>query len=296
MHKTQELVKTLRKQAAQYFKSKGCATARCGYILASRADWPKNIILRKVADYIESKKRQAQINGRSFPLHKYIHHGLSSQACLFNLLGPLLVDGDYVTLKGILELSGLPLSGAITSAEFEFEDRKIFAESRGQPSSIDLHVKTDDDEAVFAEFKFTEVGFGSCSLYRKGRCDGANPRNDLNSCCLHKMGRTYMALMNRYGLLGGSDSCPFTEFYQAYRVLLCALENDGCFLLICDERNPAFWGCGEEVTGEVYVRFRELLPPGIADKVFVLSIQRIVEHLEKHLKPSWLLEFRRKYL
>jgi hypothetical protein len=37
--------------------------------------------------------------GNNFPLHKYIQHGLNSQALLFNLIGPLLTRRAQRTFR-----------------------------------------------------------------------------------------------------------------------------------------------------------------------------------------------------
>ncbi len=63
------------------------------YLLAEWEDWGSNIILPEVAEYI-TKERQIRSAKKGFPLHKYIHHGLSSQAMLLNLVGPLIVRQD----------------------------------------------------------------------------------------------------------------------------------------------------------------------------------------------------------
>lgn len=298
MIRRQGFIRKLQQQTADYFKGKGYTTTKCGYILEKRDDWRNNIILEEVAKYIENEKKRCEQSNIPFPLHKWIHHGLSSQACLFNLLGPFLANQDYTTLQEILSLSEpeLKLIGVISSAEFEFEDRDIFNENQGQPTSIDLSMETDNDEKVFVEFKFTESEFGTCSVYENGDCDGANPKDNLDLCYLHKLGRTYMSLMGKYNLLHNVEYCPFTEFYQAYRLLLFALESGGRFLLIHDERNPTFLIQYNGIKQGRYKRFKQLLPQGIADKVFVLSIQQIVEHLEKHAKYNWFAQFKKKYL
>jgi len=102
--------------------------------------------------------------------------------------------------------------------------------------------------------------------------------------------------MEEYNLLNSVEYCPFTEFYQAYRLLLFALENNGYFLLIHDERNPTFLIQHSGIKRGKYKRFKQLLPKEISDKVFILNIQRIVEHLEKDVKCTWLAEFKKKYL
>ena len=298
MLKRSNLVKQLQKQTAAYFKRKGYTTGKRGYILQDDKDWKKNIISPEVADYIDQKRKESA--GKvPFALHKYIHHGLSSQACIFNLLGPVLVSRDFTALKEIFNLSGLRLQGDICSAEFEFSAREIFNEDRGQPTSVDLYVQTDKDEKVFIEFKFTESEFGTCSVYEDGDCDGLNPDQDLNLCYLHKsLHRKYMILMKKYDLLKNYEYCPFTEFYQAYRLLLSALESPGqCyFMLIYDKRNPTFLMQDEERERGRLTRFKNLLPEGLRGKVFALNIQQIAAYLKEHGKFEWLTEFEEKYL
>lgn len=297
MLKRNDLVKQLQQQTAAYFKKKKYATLKREYILKEYEDWKDNIILQEVADYIDKKRRESA--GKvPFPLHKYIHHGLSSQACLFNLLGPVLVLKDFVAIKEIIGLSGLKLQGNICSAELEFSARGIFKEDRGQPTSVDLYIQTDKDEKVFIEFKFTEAEFGTCSVYEDGDCDGMNPDQDLNLCYLHRLNRKYMSLMKKYDLLKNYEYCPFTEFYQAYRLLLSALESQGqCyFMLIHDTRNPTFQINDNGRDRGRFVRFKGLLPEDIKKKVFILSIQQIVEYFKEHRKSNWLAEFQEKYL
>jgi hypothetical protein len=267
--------------------------------MANRNDWQKNIIIPEVARYIAGEAESREQSAKPFPLHKWIHHGLSSQACLFSLLGDFLVKKDYAALKELVALSEptMKLRGDISVAQFEYEDRDTFAERQGQPTSIDLFLGTDKGEKVFIEFKFTESEFGTCSVYEDGDCDGANPRDNLSSCYLQEQKRRmYMNLMEDYHLLGNEESCPFNEFYQAYRLLLFSLKNNGYFLLIHDERNPAFLTQINGVTRGKFYRFKRLLTKEISDNMFILSIQRIVQYLEQSKKHSWLEEFRRKYL
>jgi hypothetical protein len=91
----------LRKAASAWFAEQGCAThPQRSYCLKSRDDWPHNIILDEVAAYIARVKHASEEAGKPFPLHKYVHHGLSSQAMVFNLVGPLITRDDYVSMCG----------------------------------------------------------------------------------------------------------------------------------------------------------------------------------------------------
>jgi len=289
--------KELQEKSRRYFKEKGYKVEKRGYILEKHDDWKNNIILPAVVEYILKKKDESEKNKKHFSLHKYLHHGLSSQACIFNLLGPFIAEKDYKTLREIINLSpGIGLKGNIVEAEFEFTDTKVFDEKTGQPTSIDLYVKTDTSEKVFVEFKFTEAEFGTCSVYEEGDCDGRNPKSNLSMCYLHEKGRNYMKLMEKYGLLRDSESCPFTEFYQAYRLLLFALENDGKFLFVFDERNPTFLIEEKGILRGKYARFRDLLPDKMKEKVSMLTIQKIVDYIEKNTKSNWIGEFKRRYM
>lgn len=296
--KRRDLIKQLQKQTAAYFTNRGYRVAKSRYILANRDNWRYNIILPEVANYVEEEKLSRENTSIAFPLHKWIHHGLSSQACLLNLLGDFVINKKYSTLEDIISLAEPPLAlnGNIVSAELEYEDRSIFSEDRGQPTSVDLYLKTDRDEGAIIEFKFTESEFGTCSVYENGECDGSNPKGKLDSCYLHQLGRKYMKLMENHNLLNDTEYCPFTEFYQAYRLLLIALEHNGRFLLIHDERNPAFLTDVNGIERGRYIRFKQLLPKDKLDKLHILSIQRIVGYLQEEQKCSWLEEFKEKYL
>ncbi len=294
--KAKVFINEIRDKTSLYFKSKNYSTLRCGYILSNHDDWQNNILEPSVVAYIENeiKNRPA---GETFALHKYIHHGLSSQACLFNLLGPYIANKSHDILQEIIKLSGIKLNSNINKISFEHTDRNIFKEGQQQPTSVDLYIETTESDKIICEFKFTESEFGTCSVYEDGDCDGMNPKTDYDLCYLHKKkGREYFNLMKKYGLIWDSNPCQFTEYYQAYRLLLFALEKNGVFLLIYDERNPAFIYNENGRQRGKFTRFLNLLPDEIRPKVYALSIQRIVEYLETNIKPTWLDEFKEKYI
>ena len=82
----------LRQSASNWFDVKGFQShPNMPYCLREWSDWKKNIILDEVSLYIEKVKDDCEAGGRPFPLHKFIHHGLSSQAMAFNLIGPLII-------------------------------------------------------------------------------------------------------------------------------------------------------------------------------------------------------------
>lgn len=130
-------VDQVRTAATAWFRSKELpVNSKYPYILAEWGDWPKNIILTEVAKYIGNISESQRADGLNFPLHKYIHHGLSSQAMLFNLAGPLLVRNDLLPLRNVIERKGLEWPDGETRAMFEYEDRNIFNEDSGQPTSL----------------------------------------------------------------------------------------------------------------------------------------------------------------
>jgi len=285
---------------AQYFKSKKSKdprfpiSSRYSYILAKHSDWHKNIILDRVAQYFDR-----EIAERHFALHKWIHHGLSSQAFLFNLLGPLVVDKKWHIFDEVLHEADIQLSTSIVSAKFEVEDRKVFNEQQRQPTSIDLCLYTGNIEKVFIEFKFTEKNFGGCSVFSNGDCDGRNPANDFELCYLHHIGRKYWQLMEKHGLLTeqikNDPQCSFSTLYQIYRLILFALEKNGHFLLLYDERNPSFLVERENIKRGLFNLVYESLPSKIQDKCHAFSVQSILPILQKHPELDWTNELKEKY-
>ena len=87
-HRTFE--ESVRQAATQWFKDHGhTVNAQYPYILAEWKDWPANIICSEVVKLVEAERQRREAIQEGFPLHKFIHHGLSSQAMVFNLVGPL---------------------------------------------------------------------------------------------------------------------------------------------------------------------------------------------------------------
>jgi len=291
----EQFLSELRKRSKEYFKSKSYTTGKYDYILEKHDDWEKNIILPVVREYLKKTKQESAKKTR-FSLHTSLHNGLSSQACLFNLIGPFVVaEKQYDVLKQIINLTtNIKIEGKIQEAKFEYTDPNTFQEHQRQPTSIDLYIATNKDR-IFLEFKLKEAGFGTCSIYNQGNCDGMNPKPNLELCYLHGRHRGYFELMEKYGLLKDTESCPFVEFYQAYRLLLFSLEHKGKFLFVYDERNPAFL-C--EIDGRKrgkFQRFYNLLPDDIKSNVGVLTIQQIEDYIEEQVKPEWIKEFRKRY-
>ncbi len=118
---------------------------------------------------------------KPFPLHKYIHHGLSSQAMLFNLLGEVILKKDIRFFTSLFPYEDICIDNK-SELLFEYSDRKTFNEKQRQPTSSDLAIKNSKGKNIFIEAKYIETEFGKCSTIESGECEGVNPINDINSC------------------------------------------------------------------------------------------------------------------
>ena len=293
--------RTLRKAASKWFSVKDFSVSkRYIYILADRDDWHQNIILPEVADYIKAKKEESKRQNRNYPLHRWIHHGLSSQAMLFNLIGPLIVRNDFAPLRSVFENQGISWPSGDISAEFEFDKREVFNETQGQPTSIDLVLRNGDREPkIFAEAKLVEKEFGGCSLFAGGDCDGRNPAKDFSLCYLHTIDRHYWTLMKKHGFLNGpmaeDSTCIMINYYQFSREALMALELGGEFVLLCDRRSPTF-AYGEDDTERGIMPFLlSLLPEEAREHIAVITMQDVVEAIRATGLHEWVSEFEAKY-
>jgi POLQ-like helicase len=293
--------KRLRNAASQWFKNKGYETQRCGYILAEYNDWHKNIISQEVADYIKSERDKRANNRQGFPLHKYIHHGLSSQAMLFNLVGPLIMTEkqDLSPLKDTFEKNGICWPEGRLKAKFEDEDRNIFNEMTQQPTSIDLVIENENKVGgIYIEFKFVEHEFGGCSVFKNGDCDGRNPAKDRSSCYLHHIQRKYWELLDIYEFLKGpiaeNATCFLANYYQFFREVLYAFEKKGTFVLLVDQRNPTFCSGGNCQRG-LFPFLKGFVPTELKDKVHMVGVQEVVKAIKESREYSWIIEFQQKY-
>ncbi len=283
---------TMRVHAEAWFRRRGFATLPAyPYILAQHGAWSQNIILPEVATYISEQRA-------GFPLHKYIHHGLSSQAMLFNLIGPLIVRGDLAPLHAVLTRHAVTMPEGPLKGVLEYEDRSVFREDTGQPTSIDLMLHDAGGAAsVFIESKFVEREFGGCSVFAKGDCDGRNPAADHSLCYLHHLGRHYWTLMQKHGFLTepmqNNLTCVFTAHYQFFREVLFALEKSGSFVLLYDARNPTFVADGGK--RGLLPLLLSLTPPALHDRIAAITIQEVAEAIRATGHPEWMDEFDAKY-
>lgn len=290
----EEFVETLQEAAAKWFRDNHKKTQHGReYCLAQHCMWPNNIICDEVVEYICKNKISP---------HTWLHSGLSSQAMLFNLMGPLVKRGDYEPLEKALASIGITWSsGKEAVACFEYKNQEVFNEV--QPTSIDLHLRGKDGDSLFIEAKLKEPDFGGCSKIKAGDCEGRNPYpNRCSSCYLHAIGIEYWQVITELGFdktrLFNGEICPFANYYQFFREVLFALCNDGTFILLHDERNPAFLrraATGEE-EGGLWSFLYEAIPHSLRHRVGRLTIQSLVKEIEKSGRHNdWIGEFKEKY-
>lgn len=266
-----------------------------GYSLASYSDWKKNIINDDVLAYIHENNIS--------PLHRSLHHGLSSQAMTFNLIGPLAVHNDLSPLRDVFDAINVKFPQDC-QIKFEYSDGGVFGE-RGQATSFDVAIiAPNDTPCVLFEVKLSESNFGGCSVFMKGECDGRNPIGPKPTHCrLTKLGRTYWEHVRKRDFhestLFQGSICPFANFYQFFREVLFVLQEDNrTFVLLYDERNPAYINNsnhGESDRG-LWPFLCESIPKSMQSRVVKLSIQDLVLSIEKSGRHDvWLKEFKDKY-
>jgi hypothetical protein len=291
----------VQEAAANWFSDQGLAVLpNKPYVLANWGDWQHNIILPEVAEYIEEVRSERAERSQGFPLHRSVHHGLSSQALLFNLIGPLIVQNDLGILASTLKAHGLHSPPTATTVELEYEDRAIFNEDYGQPTSIDLVLLDDETQPwLFVECKFVETGFGGCSVYGAGDCDGQNPAANFSLCYLHHIGRRYWTLMEKHGFLQEpttqQQTCILSTHYQFFRCVVFAAEFGKPFLLLNDQRSPTFHCSGPQGQRGLLPLLLSLVPGELRSRVLSVSIQEVVSAVKASGRHPWIAEFERKY-
>lgn len=291
----------MRQYASDWFAEKHFSThSKMSYCLKDWSDWKNNIILEEVTSYIEMVKIDCESKGKPFPLHKYVHHGLSSQAMAFNLIGPLITRNDYEPLIQLLQQKNFINIHHIASAAFEYEDRLVFNEDSGQPTSIDI-VLCDEKKKpiIFMESKLVEKEFGGCSIFASGDCNGENPVADKHRCYLHFIGRKYWQLMEKYGFtenLRQERQCIFATQYQFFREVLFSLEKGGIFILLSDERSPVFH-CESNGTKKGLMPFLlTFVPQELKRRIASISVQELIRETKAVKNHNdWVGEFEHKY-
>jgi len=297
-----EYERELRNAASSWFEKKDFTVhPKMSYCLKAHQNWPLNIICKDVVDYIKSEQEK-YIGEETFPLHKYLHHGLSSQAMIFNLVGPLVVRNDLEPLQATLAEAGIPWPDSPIKTRFEYEDRDVFNENFGQPTSIDL-VISGKNLKLYVEAKLVEREFGGCSVFASGDCEGRNPcSSNFKDCYLHYIGRQYWQLMQKHGFLcqelQKGPICPLANYYQFFREVVFAIHKLGKFILLYDERNPVFLrsangGINKRGLWPFLIRF---VPEHYRMDIGLITIQQVVQKIEasgRHEK--WVGDFKIKY-
>ena len=289
--------KTQNEIAKKWFAKKGFVVQeKYPFILKNNSKWRENLILEEVADFIELTRKEYEEKQEPFPLHKYIHHGLSSQAMLFNLLGNAVLKKDKEFFSKLFAFDKVLIDDS-SKLLFEYSDRKVFNERQQQPTSFDFAIENSKGKNIFLEAKYVETEFGKCSTIESGECDGMNPINDIKSCYLTHCERNYWSLMEKHNLsepYKNSLICPFAIYYQFYRELLFAVERNGYFVILIDKRNPAFIKTDEVNERGLIPILTNPLSEQMKSIVKVIYIQDVVELLEK-FGYSWVSEFKNKY-
>ncbi|NJO82342.1 MAG: hypothetical protein HC828_05690 [Blastochloris sp.] len=292
---------TIRSAAADWFAERSLPTHPVHtHVLRKDVHWHENLILPEVRAYIDAERADAAAKQRChFALNTAIGNGASSQALAFNLVGPLITRGDLKPLRAVLEAVGIPWPRQARAA-FEVEDRSVFNEQRGQPTSVDLVINGGpaDSGPIMIEVKLVESGFGSCSVLGKGQCDtnGANPLADISQCYLARNAYTYWERMAEHGLINevqrAGAGCLLAFDYQFYRELLFALHHRGFFVLLHDARSPVFDGTPQSVLP----RLLKQLPLQLRSRVAAITVQQLVAAIRvtgRH--DDWIGAFARKY-
>ncbi len=295
-----DFVRLLREAATVWFKDHRYVTNdQMSYCLDKWENWRHNIIIPEVARYIAETKKECNGQSKPFPLHKYVHHGLSSQAMCFNLLGPLVVQGDLSPLKIACESAGVNWPADIADPQFEYEKRDVFKEDAGQPTSIDFVMKDrTGTPRIFIECKLVEQEFGGCSVFAAGDCDGRNPVGDYSGCYLHYIGRRYWELLEKHGFIPSMKTerqCVLAIHYQFFRELIFSLEHDGVFILLSDERSPVFHCKGNGTPRGIMPFLTQFVPDAARLRIASISIQSLLESIKVVGSYAWVSEFEKKY-
>jgi len=285
--------KELRDAASAWFESKGRPVTSSSYILAE--GWKDNMILDEVHRYV--------VDNDVRPLHQWLHHGLSSQAMLFNLVVPLITRKDTSPLEAAFTDAGIPWPQGGVRLQLEVEDRNVFKEfDNPQPTSIDLVIEgtgPTPGEPLFVEAKLSEKEFGGCNPFESGNCDGRNPARG-QECYYQTIGRSYWDQMEVHGLLNNrlSDSlfCPFASYSQFFREVLYALDKGGNFVLMYDDRNPAFISRRLEGDRGLFPFLFSLLPTEVQSRVHGITIREVFNTIKVGQKHrDWIDQFAEKY-
>jgi hypothetical protein len=212
----------------------------------------------------------------------------------------LIVAKDLDPLRQAFTRQGIAWPEGEVSASFEYEDRAVFNEDTGQPTSIDLGLKDSSGQPrLFVEGKLVEKEFGGCSVFEAGDCDGRNPAHDSSLCYLHHLGRRYWELLDKHGFLSGAigqnATCILASYYQFFREVIFALELGGSFVLLSDERNPTFSCDSLQGKRGLMPFLLSLVPQLLHTRIATVGIQQVVAAIKSSERHEWITGFEQKY-
>lgn len=97
--------------------------------------------------------------------------------------------------------------------------------------------------------------------------------------------------------LGSGHICPFTNYYQFFREILFAMTKGGSYVLLHDERSPAFVkGSKEDEKLGLWPFLKETIPNEYDSNVSRITIQEVVRSIEESGRLNdWIDEFKMKY-
>ncbi len=284
----------MEKAATAWIKGRELLTGQAPYILKEHSLWPQNLLDPQFSEMILAERSLRASSGEGFPIHKYLHHALSSQAMLFNLMLPLMKEGDVDALSRGFEAAKIPWPGPGARARLEVEDRSLFNENAGQPTSFDMEISGPDGAPLYIEAKLVEQEFGGCSLLEGGDCDGENPASDQEKCALVGMGRRYWERLEELGFdLSAGPICPFGSYYQFYREVAYALTRGGHYVLLVHDQNPAFWK--DQGNRGLWPFLLKSVPEKHRHRLHRLTLQQLATALRQTGRHPWIDEFSTRY-
>lgn len=298
MNRFNDYRRHLERAAASWFADRKLPVQKRAYILEGPRDWKDNLIDPALAVYITDEKNRRERHAESFPLHKYLHHGLSSQAMVFNLAVPLFKAFDVDALAHGFTAVGVTWPGKRATGRLEAKDREIFSEAQGQATSFDLCIEG-DGSPVYVEAKLVEKEFGGCSMLAGGDCDGANPARDWDMCPLQRLGRRYWERLDELGFLVGpmleSPVCLLGPYYQFFREAAFVISKDAQYVLLVHGDNPAFQR-GDDPERGLWPFLCQFVPADYRGRLHLVTLQAAADSVHATGRHrSWIHQFRKKY-
>jgi hypothetical protein len=217
-------------------------------------------------------------------------------------MGPMIVREDFEPLRKVFDEAGILWPEGKVEACFEYDDREVFNEDIGQPTSIDLKI-SGAYSSLFVEAKLAEREFGGCSIFAGGDCEGINPcESGFSTCYLHYIGRKYWQKLEEHGFINAafrsSPICPLANYYQFFREILFAISKGGKFVLLHDDRNPVFVRKSDdgETDRGLWPFLMRFVPDNHRDNIRCITIQQVVKAIESSgHHDDWIDDFKAKY-